>query len=74
MVKILKKIGNSHMITLDKAIIEQMGVLEGSQINVTVRGHNVVLAPVQKEIPEEDFEGIARRVMDENRKVLSRLA
>jgi antitoxin component of MazEF toxin-antitoxin module len=65
MIKTLRKVGNSHSVTLDRALMEQMGIREGSRLSLHLDGRNLVLTPVDDRIDGLSFgkalgEGMAR--------------
>jgi antitoxin component of MazEF toxin-antitoxin module len=75
MVKHLKKVGNSSAITLDKALMELVGLHEGSAVNIEVRDGSLILTPVNPSpIDQERFESSLERVVRSRRKILRRLA
>jgi antitoxin component of MazEF toxin-antitoxin module len=75
MVKHLKKVGNSNAITLDKALMELVGLEEGSAVKISVRDGSILLTPVNpKPVDPKRFEACLDRVVRERRKVLQRLA
>ena len=62
MVKTLSKIGNSAGITLDKAVLEQLGVKEGDQVvltvhdaTLTIRAANVGMSPGERKASIKKF-------------------
>ncbi len=74
MIKTLKKIGNSHSVTLDRALMEQMGIREGSRLSLHLDGRNLVLTPVDDRIDEETFRSALGEGMTRYEKTLKRLA
>jgi len=75
MVKHLKKVGNSNAITLDKALMELVGLQEGGAVSIAVHDGSIILTPVEpKPVDEERFEACLERVVKERRDVLRRLA
>ncbi|MGE9295171.1 MAG: AbrB/MazE/SpoVT family DNA-binding domain-containing protein [Puniceicoccales bacterium] len=56
MIKELKRVGNSHSITVDKALMDQMGVQAGSKLQLLLDGRNLVISPVDNQIEDDAFE------------------
>jgi len=75
MVKQLKRTGNSNAITLDKALMELVGLEDGGQVQVTVQHGSIVLTPINpKAVDQKRFDAALDRVVKERREVLRRLA
>jgi len=75
MVKQLRKVGNSSAVTLDKALLELVGLQDGGQVQVTVQNGAIVLTPVNPNpIDPARFEAALDRVVRTRREVLRRLA
>ena len=75
MIKQLRKVGNSRALTLDKALLELVGLGEGGAVQITVRGGSIIVTPVSpKPVDRERFEACLDRVVRERRDVLRRLA
>jgi antitoxin component of MazEF toxin-antitoxin module len=75
MVKHLKKVGNSNALTLDRALMELVGLEEGGSVQVTVQNGSIILTPVEpKPVDQASFDAALNRVVKERREVLRRLA
>lgn len=74
MIKTLRKIGNSHSVTLDRALMEQMGIREGSRLSLHLDGRNLVLTPVDDRIDEATFGKVLGEGMTRFDKALKKLA
>lgn len=75
MIKQLKKSGNSSALTLDRALMELVGLEEGGSVQVTVQHGSIVLTPVEpKPVNQKRFDAALDRVVKERRDVLRRLA
>jgi antitoxin component of MazEF toxin-antitoxin module len=75
MIKQLRKVGNSSALTLDKAILELVGLDEHGQVQLTVHDGSIILTPVQpRPVDAKRFEACLERVVRERREVLRRLA
>lgn len=75
MIKQLKKVGNSHALILDRAIMELVGLRDGGEVQLTIQDGSIIITPTQPESVDQDrFEAALNRVVEERRDVLRRLA
>jgi antitoxin component of MazEF toxin-antitoxin module len=75
MVKQLKKVGNSNALTLDRAIMELVGLEEDGHVQISVRDGSIIVTPVKPHAVDNDrFEACLDRVVRNRREVLRRLA
>jgi antitoxin component of MazEF toxin-antitoxin module len=74
MIKTLKKVGNSHSVTLDKALMEQMGIKTGSKLSLHLDGRNLVLTPVDDRIDDATFDAALDAGMTRYAEALKRLS
>ena len=75
MIKQLKKVGNSNAITLDKAVMELVGLEENGHVQLTVHDGSLILTPVKpRMVDNQRFEECLDRVFKKRREVLRRLA
>ena len=75
MVKQLRKVGNSSAITLDKTLMELVGLEEGGAVQVHVKAHSIILTPVKpRTVSDKEFKIALARVMKDHGEVLRRLA
>jgi len=74
MIKTLRKVGNSHSVTLDKALMEQMGMREGSKLSLSIDGRNLVITPVDDRIDDEMADRLLGEEMTRYAKALKRLS
>lgn len=75
MVKQLKKVGNSSALTLDKALMELVGLKAGGEVSISVRDGSIILTPVNPQpVDPTRFEACLNRVVNERRDVLRKLA
>jgi antitoxin component of MazEF toxin-antitoxin module len=75
MVKQLRKVGNSNALTLDRAIMELVGLSENGHVQITVHDGSIILTPVKPHAVDNDrFEACLEHVFRTRRKVLRRLA
>lgn len=47
MIKTLAKTGNSYAVVLDRKTLEQTGIDEKTQLEITTNGDTIVIAPVR---------------------------
>ena len=73
-VKKLTRIGNSQAIVIDKQTLAQMGLSEGSEVQMTLHGQQLVLTPVRPTIPDEDLRESLDSVLDRYDELFRRLA
>jgi len=75
MIKQLTKVGNSNALILDKAILELVGLEEGSEVQLTVHNGSIILTPARPNpVDKSRFEACLDRVVRDRREVLRRLA
>ena len=75
MVKQLRKVGNSSAITLDKALMELVGLEECGAVQVKVSNGSILLTPVSpRHASKEQFETALKQVMGERKELLRKLA
>jgi antitoxin component of MazEF toxin-antitoxin module len=75
MVKRLRKVGNSSALTLDKALMELVGLDENGKVQITVNNGAITLTPVNpRTVDPAKFEASLERIVRERREVLKRLA
>ncbi|MDX2080260.1 MAG: hypothetical protein SFU53_05700 [Terrimicrobiaceae bacterium] len=75
MIKTITKVGNSHGIIFDAALLDMAHLKPGDQVNVTVHeGGSVMLTPVRTEIPREEVSKVIRETMRDYARTMKRLA
>ena len=75
MIKQIKKVGNGNALFLDKALLELLGLEEGSDVQVTVHEGSLIVTPANpRPVAQERFESALERVTTTRRDVLRRLA
>ena len=75
MIKKLKKVGNSNALVLDKAILELVGLGEGSEVQITINEGSIIITPAfPKTISEERFQDALAKTISERREALQKLA
>jgi antitoxin component of MazEF toxin-antitoxin module len=75
MIKRINKVGNSSALIFDRALMELVGLKEGSEVQLTVRDGSIILTPANpSKVDPDRFEAALDRVATERRDVLRRLA
>jgi len=76
MIKTITKIGNSHGIIFDSALLQIAHLKPGDEVNVEVHeGGTLTLTPVKRNvIGPEEAAATARRVIGKNAELFRRLA
>ena len=74
MIKTLKRVGNSHSITIEKPLMAQMGIRAGSRLQVLVDGRNLVISPIDDCIDDGEFDRALRAGMKQYDKALRKLS
>ena len=73
LVKRVSKIGNSAGLTIDLAVMKQMGWEIGTEVELTVDGEQLILSP-HRYAKDEEAEAAGERVIQSRKKRLERLA
>jgi putative addiction module antidote len=68
----VRKIGNSMGVILPKQLIEELHLKKGDKLNITLKGKNVELSPVDPEF--EEWAEAYRQVNKDYKDVLKELA
>ena len=75
MTKTITKIGNSHGLMLDAALMETARLKAGDQVSVTVHdGGAIVLTPLRPTIRPTKAAAAAKRLIKKNAELFRRLA
>ena len=75
MVKALTKIGNSHGIIFDAALLDLAHLKAGDQLNVEVHeGGTITLSPIRRQVTAEEFTRTVQGVMRDYDRTLRELA
>jgi antitoxin component of MazEF toxin-antitoxin module len=75
MTKTISKVGNSHGIIFDAALMDLAHLKIGDQVNVTVHpGGSIVLTPIRPAISSEKAAATAKRLIKENTPLFKRLS
>lgn len=75
MIKTITKVGNSHGLILDAALLELAHLKAGDEVNVEVHeGGTITLAPLHRTISTEKAASAARRLIKKNNELFRRLS
>lgn len=75
MIKQLKKVGNGNALFLDKALLELVGLEEGSDVQITVHEGALIITPANPNpVDQTKFETTLEDVTTRRSGVLRRLA
>jgi antitoxin MazE len=74
MKKKLSRTGNSVALVLDKPLLEQLGLDENSEVEISTNGYVLVMTPVRKTSREKKFRNALDRVNSKYAGLFSRLA
>jgi antitoxin component of MazEF toxin-antitoxin module len=75
MTKIISKVGNSHGIIFDSALMDLARLKLGDQVTVTVHeGGSIVLTPVRPAINPKEAASAAKRLIKRNSALFKRLS
>jgi antitoxin component of MazEF toxin-antitoxin module len=74
MVKKIRKVGNGHMIPLDRAIMELLGLHEGDEVVLSVRDGTLMVTPSNIGMSERERKEATARFRSNYDSVLKRLA
>jgi antitoxin MazE len=74
MKKKLTRTGNSVALVLDKPILEQLGVDENSEVEVSTNGDVVVITPIRDKARDERFRKSADKIHSKYAGLFRRLA
>ena len=75
MTRTIRKIGNSHGMIFDVALMDLAHLTVGDQVVVTVHeGGTITLTPVRPVIDAENARATAKRLIDKNEELFRRLS
>jgi antitoxin component of MazEF toxin-antitoxin module len=75
MVKTITRIGNSHGVIFDTALLELAHLKAGDQVNVEVHeGGAITITPIRPTVTGEQAAATARELIGRNAEVFKRLA
>ena len=75
MIKTISKVGNSHGLIFDSALLQLAKLKPGDQVNVEVHsGGTITVTPMNGNLSVEDVEETINSVMDEYAETMKELA
>jgi antitoxin component of MazEF toxin-antitoxin module len=75
MIKLLRKVGNSNALILDKPILELLGLEEGGQVQLTIQDGSLIVTPAKpKLVDPEEMTKKLDYIIKKRKDVLRRLA
>ncbi len=74
MIKTLQKVGNSHAVVLDKAMLEAMGVDKDTKLQLTLSGNSLVITPVNTGLGAKAVSASMKKLRPRYKKMLESLA
>ncbi len=75
MIKTITRIGNSHGLIFDAALLELAGLKEGDEVDVTVHEDgSIVITPMRRTISATDAARVARDLIERNAELFERLS
>lgn len=74
MIKTLKKRGNSHMLLIDKAIIEQLNITPQTRLQLVVSNGSLIVTPTRVGVGEERVDEAMAALRETHGEVWAELA
>ena len=74
MIKKLTRTGNSLALVLDKPLLEQTGIDENTELEISTNGQLIVVTPVRDQTREKHFRRALEEVNEEYAGLFRRLA
>jgi len=74
MIKTLQKHGNSHALVIDKALMDALGVLVDTPLQVSVSGNSLVVTPVNVGVGREEVAESVKKLRPRYGQMLKHLA
>lgn len=74
MIKRLQRLGNSHALVLDKAMLEALGISPDSRVQLTVSGNSLIVTPENVGIGDEEVRRSIEKLRPRYADMLRRLA
>jgi antitoxin component of MazEF toxin-antitoxin module len=74
MIKKLTRTGNSVALVLDKPLLEQMGLEEGSEVELSSNGQVVMITPVRENARRRKLQSILDKIDEQYGGVFKKLA
>ncbi len=74
MIKRLRKHGNSQALSVDKAMMEAMGIQSDTPLQVTISGNTMIVTPANVGVGAEDLDRSLKKMRRRYGRTLKRLA
>lgn len=74
MIKKLRKHGNSQALSVDKAMMEAMGIELDTPLQVTISGNTMIVTPANVGVAAEDLDRSLKKMRRRYGRTLKRLA
>lgn len=75
MIKTIAKVGNSHAIIFDRALLDLARLKAGDKVNLTVRDEGtIVIEPLRESVKVDEARSATRAIIAQNDELFRRLA
>ena len=75
MTKTITKVGNSHGLIFDSALMELAHLKNGDEVNVEIHaGGTITLTPIRSRPPREEVSKVIKKTMKDYSRTMKRLA
>jgi antitoxin component of MazEF toxin-antitoxin module len=74
MIRTIKKLGNSNALLLDRTMMDALQAKTGDDVQVTVSGNHIVIAPIDTGIGRDELKACMARARRRYGKVFKKLA
>ena len=74
MIKTLRKQGNGHVLPLDKATLEMLGITIDTPLQISVTGNSLVVTPLNVGVPDAQLDQSLKKMRKQYGKALKNLA
>ena len=74
MIKTLRKQGNGHVLPLDKATLDALGISLDTKLQISVTGNSLVVTPLGVGVPDEQLEASMKKMRKQYGTALKNLA
>lgn len=74
MIKTLRKQGNGHVLPLDKATLEMLGITIDTPLQISVTGNSLVVTPLNVGVPDAQLDQSLEKMRKQYGKALKNLA
>lgn len=74
MIKTLRKQGNGHVLPLDKATLEALGITIDTPLQISLTGNSLVVTPINVGVPDAQLDQSLKKLRKHYGKALKNLA